>query len=41
MKVELPFLAEGIEGGDLVQVLVHEYDQVTESPRLTVTGTGI
>ncbi len=29
MKVELPFLAEGIEGGDVVQVLVHEGDQVT------------
>src|SRR5688500_20152584 len=34
MKVELPFLAEGIEGGDVVQVLVHEGDQVTEGQSL-------
>lgn len=33
MKVELPFLAEGIEGGDVVQLLVHEGDQVTEGNR--------
>ena len=30
MKVELPFLAEGIEGGDVVQLLVREGDQVSE-----------
>jgi pyruvate dehydrogenase E2 component (dihydrolipoamide acetyltransferase) len=29
MKVELPFLAEGVEGGDIVQVLVQEGEQVT------------
>ena len=34
MKVELPFLAEGVEGGDVVQVLVHEGDQVTEGQSL-------
>lgn len=34
MKVELPFLAEGIEGGDVVQVLVKEGDQVTEGQSL-------
>lgn len=34
MNVELPFLAEGIEGGDVVQVLVHEGDQVTEGQSL-------
>ncbi|MGC3976078.1 MAG: dihydrolipoamide acetyltransferase family protein [Nitrospira sp.] len=34
MKVELPFLAEGIEGGDVVQVFVHEGDQVTEGQSL-------
>lgn len=34
MKVELPFLAEGIEGGDVVLVLVHEGDQVTEGQSL-------
>ncbi|BFU96870.1 MAG: Branched-chain alpha-keto acid dehydrogenase subunit E2 [Nitrospira sp.] len=34
MKVELPFLAEGIEGGDIVQVLVKEGDQVTEGQSL-------
>jgi pyruvate dehydrogenase E2 component (dihydrolipoamide acetyltransferase) len=34
MKVELPFLAEGIEGGDVVQVLVHEGDQVAEGQSL-------
>jgi pyruvate dehydrogenase E2 component (dihydrolipoamide acetyltransferase) len=34
MRVELPFLAEGIEGGDVVQVLVHEGDQVTEGQSL-------
>jgi pyruvate dehydrogenase E2 component (dihydrolipoamide acetyltransferase) len=30
MKVELPFLAEGIEGGDVVAVLVKEGDEVSE-----------
>jgi pyruvate dehydrogenase E2 component (dihydrolipoamide acetyltransferase) len=34
MKVELPFLADGVEGGDVVQVLVHEGDQVTEGQAL-------
>jgi len=34
MKVELPFLAEGVEGGDVVQVLVHEGDQVAEGQSL-------
>jgi pyruvate dehydrogenase E2 component (dihydrolipoamide acetyltransferase) len=34
MKVELPFLAEGVEGGDVVQVLVHEGDRVTEGQSL-------
>lgn len=34
MKVELPFLAEGVEGGDVVQVLVREGDQVTEGQPL-------
>jgi pyruvate dehydrogenase E2 component (dihydrolipoamide acetyltransferase) len=34
MKVELPFLAEGVEGGDVVQVLVREGDQVTEGQSL-------
>jgi pyruvate dehydrogenase E2 component (dihydrolipoamide acetyltransferase) len=34
MRVELPFLAEGIEGGDVVQVLVNEGDQVTEGQSL-------
>jgi pyruvate dehydrogenase E2 component (dihydrolipoamide acetyltransferase) len=34
MKVELPFLAEGVEGGDVVQVLVHEGDQVTAGQSL-------
>ena len=34
MKVELPFLAEGIEGGDVVQVLVREGDRVTEGQSL-------
>jgi pyruvate dehydrogenase E2 component (dihydrolipoamide acetyltransferase) len=34
MTVELPFLAEGVEGGDVVQVLVHEGDQVTEGQGL-------
>jgi pyruvate dehydrogenase E2 component (dihydrolipoamide acetyltransferase) len=34
MKVELPFLAEGVEGGDVVQVLVREGDQVTEGQAL-------
>jgi pyruvate dehydrogenase E2 component (dihydrolipoamide acetyltransferase) len=34
MKVELPFLAEGVEGGDVVQVLVKEGEQVTEGQSL-------
>ncbi|UVT14884.1 MAG: 2-oxo acid dehydrogenase subunit E2 [Nitrospira sp.] len=34
MNVELPFLAEGVEGGDVVQLLVHEGDQVTEGQAL-------
>lgn len=34
MKVELPFLAEGIEGGDVVQILVQEGDQVEEGQSL-------
>lgn len=34
MKVELPFLAEGIEGGDVVQLLVREGDQVSEGQLL-------
>lgn len=34
MRVELPFLAEGIEGGDVVQVLVQEGDQVIEGQSL-------
>jgi pyruvate dehydrogenase E2 component (dihydrolipoamide acetyltransferase) len=39
MKVELPFLAEGVEGGDVVQVLVHEGDQVTEGQSLVELET--
>lgn len=34
MRVELPFLAEGIEGGDVVLILVHEGDQVSEGQSL-------
>jgi len=34
MKVELPFLAEGVEGGDVVQLLVSEGDQVSEGQSL-------
>src|SRR6478609_647072 len=34
MEVGLPFLAEGIEGGDVVMVLVHEGDQVSEGQAL-------
>lgn len=34
MKVELPFLAEGVEGGDVVQVLVKEGDQVAAGQAL-------
>jgi pyruvate dehydrogenase E2 component (dihydrolipoamide acetyltransferase) len=34
MKVELPFLAEGVEGGDVVQVLVAEGERVTEGQSL-------
>ncbi|MDR4481554.1 MAG: 2-oxo acid dehydrogenase subunit E2, partial [Nitrospira sp.] len=32
--VELPFVAEGVEGGDVVQILVREGDQVTEGQAL-------
>ena len=39
MKVELPFLAEGIEGGDIVQILIHEGDQVTEGQSLVELET--
>src|SRR5690349_24559265 len=39
MKVELPFLAEGVEGGDVVQVLVHEGDQVSEGQSLVELET--
>ena len=34
MKVDLPFLAEGVEGGDVVQLLVREGDHVTEGQAL-------
>ena len=34
MKVDLPFLADGVKGGDVVQLLVHEGDQVTEGQAL-------
>lgn len=34
MNVELPFLAEGIEGGDVVQLLVREGDHVKEGQSL-------
>jgi pyruvate dehydrogenase E2 component (dihydrolipoamide acetyltransferase) len=34
MKVELPFLAEGVEGGDVVQILVREGDRITEGQSL-------
>ncbi len=34
MRVELPFLADGVEGGDVVQVLVNEGDQITEGQPL-------
>jgi pyruvate dehydrogenase E2 component (dihydrolipoamide acetyltransferase) len=34
MKVELPFLADGVEGGDVVQLLVHEGEKVTEGQAL-------
>ena len=34
MNVELPFLAEGIEGGDVVQVLVREGDRIEEGQSL-------
>ncbi|MBS0149870.1 MAG: 2-oxo acid dehydrogenase subunit E2 [Nitrospira sp.] len=34
MNVELPFLAEGIEGGDVVQLLVREGEQVREGQSL-------
>src|SRR5574338_892201 len=34
MRVELPFLADGVEGGDVVQVLVQEGDQVTAGQAL-------
>ncbi len=39
MKVELPFLAEGIEGGDIVKILVHEGDQVSEGQALVELET--
>jgi pyruvate dehydrogenase E2 component (dihydrolipoamide acetyltransferase) len=39
MRVELPFLAEGVEGGDVVQVLVQEGDQVTEGQALVELET--
>lgn len=39
MKVELPFLAEGIEGGDIVQVLVREGDQISEGQALVELET--
>lgn len=39
MKVELPFLAEGIEGGDVVQVLIREGDQVSEGQSLVELET--
>ena len=41
MKVELPFLAEGIEGGDVVQILVHEGDQVTFDVNADASGLTI
>lgn len=34
MRVELPFLAEGVEGGDVIQLLVKPGDQVTEGQSL-------
>lgn len=34
MNVELPFLAEGVDGGDVVQVLVREGDHVNEGQSL-------
>ncbi len=34
MNVELPFLAEGIEGGDVIQLLVREGDHVKEGQPL-------
>ncbi len=34
MNVELPFLAEGIEGGDVIQLLVREGEQVREGQSL-------
>ena len=34
MRIELPFLAEGVEGGDVIQLLVAEGDQVTEGQSL-------
>ena len=39
MKVELPFLADGVEGGDIVQVLVHEGDEVAEGQSLVELET--
>lgn len=39
MKVELPFLAEGVEGGDIVQVLVQEGEQVAEGQSLVELET--
>lgn len=34
MRVELPFLAEGVEGGDVIRLLVKEGDHVTEGQSL-------
>ncbi|MDH5639891.1 MAG: 2-oxo acid dehydrogenase subunit E2 [Nitrospira sp.] len=34
MNVELPFLAEGIEGGDVVKILVREGDRIQEGQSL-------
>lgn len=39
MRVELPFLAEGVEGGDVVHVLVHEGDQVSAGQALVELET--
>ena len=39
MKVELPFLAEGVEGGDIVQVLVHEGEDVAAGQSLVELET--
>jgi pyruvate dehydrogenase E2 component (dihydrolipoamide acetyltransferase) len=39
MRVDLPFLAEGVEGGDIVQVLVHEGEQVAAGQSLVELET--